>query len=367
MNQNRSSWALQVGTVAGIPIRIHLTFLILLVWLIIGSESGHAVHEAIFVILVLVCVLLHELSHSLVGKRFAVLTRDITLYPFGGIASIVSQPTPKAELFIALAGPISNIIIAAGLFSWVNQSALEHQQVDAMTMIDRLFVTNVALALFNLLPALPMDGGRVLRAVLNLMNVKRATRIAARISQGLCLILAATALYIEQPMLFVISFIIFFGALQETVRSEARGIAIAFTVAEATIPRERLECFTHGTTVSKALRTALTSLHPLYPILLGDKVMGIVFREDILEHAATQPDEYVGGLLTEECPSIDSTEPLSSAFTILEETGSSVLIVLREGTFAGILVHDRVSDFLLLQGIRDRYSKDDDAEWSTPL
>ena len=367
MNQNRSSWALQVGTVAGIPIRIHLTFLILLVWLIIGSESGHAVHEAIFVILVFVCVLLHELSHSLVGKRFAVLTRDITLYPFGGIASIVSQPTPKAELFIALAGPISNIIIAAGLFSWVNQSALENQQVDAMTMIDRLFVTNVALALFNLLPALPMDGGRVLRAVLTLMNVKRATRIAARISQGLCLILAATALYIEQPMLFVISFIIFFGALQETVRSEARGIAIAFTVAEAMIPRERLECFPHGTTVSKALRTALTSLHPLYPILLGDKVIGIVFREDILEHAATQPDEYVGGLLIEECPSIDSTEPLSSAFTILEETGSSVLIVLREGTFAGILVHDRVSDFLLLQGIRDRYSKDDDAEWLTPL
>ena len=367
MNQNRSSWALQVGTVAGIPIRIHLTFLILLVWLIIGSESGHAVHEAIFVILVFVCVLLHELSHSLVAKRFAVLTRDITLYPFGGIASIVSQPTPKAELFIALAGPISNIIIAAGLFSWVNQSALENQQVDAMTLIDRLFVTNVALALFNLIPALPMDGGRVLRAVLHLMNVKRATRIAARISQGLCLILAATALYIEQPMLFVISFIIFFGAVQETVRSEARGIAIAFTVAEAMIPRERLECFTHGTTVSKALRTALTSLQPLYPVLLGDKVIGIVFREDILEHAATQPDEYVGGLLIEECPSIDSTEPLSSAFTILEETGSSVLIVLREGTFAGILVHDRVSDFLLLQGIRDKYSKDDDAEWSTPL
>ena len=367
MNQNRSSWALQVGTVAGIPIRIHLTFLILLVWLIIGSESGHAVHEAIFVILVFVCVLLHELSHSLVAKRFAVLTRDITLYPFGGIASIVSQPTPKAELFIALAGPISNIIIAAGLFSWVNQSALENQQVDAMTMIDRLFVTNVALALFNLLPALPMDGGRVLRAVLHLMNVKRVTRIAARISQGLCLILAATALYIEQPMLFVISFIIFFGAVQETVRSEARGIAIAFTVAEAMIPRERLECFTHGTTVSKALKTALTSLQPLYPVLLGDKVIGIVFREDILEHAATQPDEYVGGLLIEECPSIDSTEPLSSAFTILEETGSSVLIVLREGTFAGILVHDRVSDFLLLQGIRDKYSKDDDAEWSTPL
>jgi Zn-dependent protease len=367
MNQNRSSWAFQVGTVAGIPIRVHLTFLMLLLWLVLGSETGHAIHEAIFVILVFVCVLLHELSHALVAKRFAVQTRDITLYPFGGIASIVTHPTAKAELFIALAGPISNIILAAGLFSWVNPASIENLQVDTLTLVDRLFVTNIALALFNLLPALPMDGGRVLRAVLNLMNVKHATRIAARISQGLCLILAVTALYIEQPMLFVIAFIIFFGAVQETVRSEARGVAIAFTVAEAMVPRERLECFTHGTTVSKALRTALTSLQPLYPILLGDKVIGVVFREDILEHAATQPDEYVGGLVIEECPSIESTEPLSSAFTILEETGSSVLIVLREGAFTGILVHDRVSDFLLLQGIRDRYPKDDDAEWSTPL
>jgi Zn-dependent protease len=367
MNQHRSSWTLNVGNVAGIPIRIHLTFLLLLLWLVLGSESGAALSEALFVLLVFTCVLVHELSHALMGKRFGVQTRDITLYPFGGIASIVSQPTPKGELFISLAGPITNVIIAAGLFPFIDRTLLDKQQLSALTLIDRLFITNIGLAIFNLLPALPMDGGRVLRATLNLLGAKHATKIAARVSQGLCLILAITAIAIEQPMLFIIAFIIFFGAVQEHVRAEAGGVALAFTVADAMIPKERLECFTHGTTVSKALRTALTSLQPLYPIVLGDKVLGVVFREEILEHAATKDDEYVAALNAEECPSIDIQEPLSKAFAILEETGSSVLVVLHQGVFAGLLVHDRVSDFLLLQGIRDRFPKDDNPEWSTPL
>lgn len=367
MNQHRSSWALDVGAVAGIPIRVHLSFLIILLWLVLGSSEGGGLSEALFVLLVFVCVLVHELSHALVAKRFGVQTRDITLYPFGGIASILAQPSPKGELLISLAGPITNIIIAAGLFPFVDKAILEKRELDTLTLVDRLFVTNIALAVFNLLPALPMDGGRVLRATLNLLHVKQATKIAARVSQGLCVIIAITALALEQPMLFVIAFIIFFGAVQEHVRAEARGVAVAFTVADAMVPKARLECFTHGTTVSKALRTALTSLQPLYPIVLGEKVLGIIFREDILEHAATQQDEYVAALNSEECPTIDVSEPLSKAFTMLEETGSSVLVVLKDGAFVGVLVHDRVSDFLLLQGIRDRFPKDDDAEWSTPL
>lgn len=367
MNRSHSPWALRVGTVAGIPIRVHATFLLLLLWLVLGAETGQALHETLFVVLVFMCVLIHEISHALVGKRFAIQTRDITLYPFGGIASIVAQPPPKAELLISLAGPVSNIIIAGILYAWVNPETLIKQDLAALTIVDRLFMTNIALAVFNIIPALPMDGGRVLRATLNVFKVKHATRIAARVSQGLCLLMAGVAIYAQQPILFIIAFIIFFGALQEQVRSEARGIAIAYSVGDAMIPRERLEFFTHGTTVSKALRTALTSLQPLYPILLGDRVIGIVFRDDILEHAATQSDEYIGSLTGPEVPTIDVNEPLSTAFTMLEETGGSVLVVLRDGAFAGILVHDRVSDFLLMQGIRDRYPMDEDAEWTTPL
>jgi CBS domain-containing protein len=99
----------------------------------------------------------------------------------------------------------------------------------------------------------------------------------------------------------------------------------------------------------------------------GDKVIGIIHRDDILEHAATQPDEYLGSIILQEVPTIDVESPLSAAFTTLEETGTPVLIVTQKGEFIGLLVHDRLSDFLLLQGLRDKRSKDDDAEWSTPL
>jgi CBS domain-containing protein len=301
------------------------------------------------------------------AKRFGIQTKEITLYPFGGIASIMAQPTPKGELFISIVGPLSNLIIAAALYAWTDIGNISGQDISKLTLVDRLFITNIALAVFNLMPALPMDGGRVARAVLALLNVKNPTRIAARLSQALCLAMGIAALAFEQPMLLIIAFIIFFGAVQEYVRAEAKIVAVAFTVRDAMIPRARLETFTHGTTVSKALRTALTSLQPLYPVLHGDKVIGIIHRDDILEHAATQPDEYLGSITLQEVPSVDVESPLSTAFTMLEETGTPVLIVTENGEFIGLLVHDRLSDFLLLQGLRDKRSKDDDAEWSTPL
>jgi len=367
MNPKRSAWSLEMGTIASIPIRVHVTFLFLLVWLAFGTDAPSPMREAGFVILVFTCVLAHELSHALMAKRFGIQTKEITLYPFGGIASIMAQPTPKGELFISIVGPITNLIIAAGLYPFTDISSLANTELASLTLIDRLFITNVGLALFNLLPALPMDGGRVARAILSLLNVKQPTRVAARLSQGICLIMGVAALALEQPMLLIISFIIFFGAVQEYVRAEARVVAVAFTVRDAMIPRARLETFTHGTTVSKALRTALTSLQPLYPVMHGDRVIGIIHRDDILEHAATQPDEYLGSITLQEVPTIDVEAPLSSAFTTLEETGTPVLIVTQSGEFIGLLVHDRLSDFLLLQGLRDKRSKDDDAEWSTPL
>jgi Zn-dependent protease len=367
MNPKRSSWSLEMGTVASIPIRVHVTFLVLLVWLAFGTEAPSPMREAGYVVLVFTCVLIHELSHALMAKRFGIQTKEITLYPFGGIASIMAQPTPKGELFISIVGPLSNLIIAAALYAWTDIGNISDQDISKLTLVDRLFITNIALAVFNLMPALPMDGGRVARAVLALLNVKNPTRIAARLSQALCLAMGIAALAFEQPMLLIIAFIIFFGAVQEYVRAEAKIVAVAFTVRDAMIPRARLETFTHGTTVSKALRTALTSLQPLYPVLHGDKVIGIIHRDDILEHAATQPDEYLGSITLQEVPSVDVESPLSTAFTMLEETGTPVLIVTENGEFIGLLVHDRLSDFLLLQGLRDKRSKDDDAEWSTPL
>jgi Zn-dependent protease len=367
VNKARAGWSLELGSVAGIPIRVHLTFLLLLVWLILGAEAGAPWQEVLFVMSIFGCVLLHELAHALTAKQFGVKTRDITLYPFGGIAAILKQPTPKAEVAIAIAGPLTNLLIAALLFWWINFPPLNDDTHRTFSFSEKLIISNLAIALFNLLPALPMDGGRVLRATLALFRVKNATMIAARISQGICLMLAMAALPTGQPMLFVIAFVIFFGAIQEYVRAESRLVALAFVAGDAVVPREKLETFSHGVTISKALKTALTSLQPLYPVMIGDDVMGVVFREDILQHAATQPDEYVSAIMVRSIPSIQATAPLAEAFSLLEETGMQVLMVYRDGAFIGLIVYERLSEFLLLQGLRQQQPKDDDAEWSLPL
>ncbi len=357
---------MQVGTVGTIPIRIHLSFLALLGWLLIGSSKGSALHETLFVIAVFVCVLLHELGHALTAKRFGVQTRDITLYPFGGIASITSQPASVAELLIALAGPAVNLIIAAAIFPWITLPALINLDGDQISFPARLFVTNIALAVFNLLPALPMDGGRVLRACLALCKVQQPTMISARISQGLCIVLAIIGLYLQQPMLFIIAVLVFLGAMHEHIRAETKAIATAFTIEEAMIPRERLESFPHGTTISRALRTSLTSWQPLYPVLNGNALLGIVLRDDILEHAVTRSDDYVGEIMKRSIPEIDINASLADAFSRMDNSSLPVLAVTRDEQYVGLLAYDRLADFLLMHELRHRMPGNDDIEWNTP-
>jgi Zn-dependent protease/CBS domain-containing protein len=366
VQHHRSKWSLELGSIANIPVRIHTTFFLLLAWLVLMTDSPSPMVEGLFVVSVFLCVLLHELGHAIMGKWWGIQTKHITLYPFGGIAAITSQPSPKGELFIAISGPLVNIAIAAIIYPWISVPSVESLNTTPISFVTRLFLTNIGLALFNLLPALPMDGGRVLRALLSLLNVRRPTFFAARISQGICILLGLAGLYLDQPMLFVIAFIIFFGAMQEHVRAETSSLAIAFTVSDVVIPKERLETMSHGTTISKGLRTALTSLQPLYPVMNGDELMGVVFREDLLEHAATRADDYIGEILTRSLPRLEASLSLADALTKLEEEGSNVAVVTRNGQYIGLLVADRLADFLLLQELRQNFPKDDDIEWSTP-
>lgn len=369
VDDRRRGWSIKIGSIGEIPIRIHLTFILLLAWLLFGTASESPLNETLFVIAVFICVLLHELSHALVAKRFGVLTKDITIYPFGGIASIISQPSPKAELAIALAGPLLNLVIAGAIYPWItipdlslNDSSQIGSQLLSFPL--RLFFTNLALAIFNLLPALPMDGGRVLRAGLALAAVKEPTKIAARISQVLCVVLAIAGLYLQQPMLFIIAVIVFFGAMQEHIRVETRAIATAFSIADAMIPKERLESFPHGTTISQALRTSLTSWQPIYPVTNGDALIGLVLREDLLEHAITHHDDYVGEIMKRSIPEIDIAASLADAFSQMETAAIPVLAVTKDGRYTGILAYDRLADFLLLHELRHKMPKDEDIEWT---
>ena len=188
------SWSLAIFRIAGIQLRIHITFLLLIAWLAFGyyAQGGSAVaaSRVIFVLLLFLCVVLHEFGHAFAAKAFGINTPDITLLPIGGVARLERMPEePVQELIIAVAGPLVNVVIALGLFvAGGSQALLNPSTVEGGGLVAQLLTINIMLVLFNLLPAFPMDGGRVLRALLaTRLSYARATQIAANVGQGFCL------------------------------------------------------------------------------------------------------------------------------------------------------------------------------------
>jgi Zn-dependent protease len=203
-------WSIRLGTLSGIPINLHLTFLLLLA--VIGFGQGFA--GVLFVLAIFGSVLLHEFGHALMARRFGIGTRDVTLYPFGGLARLDRLPAePRKEMWIALAGPAVNIAIAAVLLFWLVGTGVVGLGIGAFAA--QLLQINLALAVFNMLPAFPMDGGRVLRAFLSQrIGHFRATEIATGIGKGVALLLGAFGLFVN-PMLVLIAVFVWMGAAQE--------------------------------------------------------------------------------------------------------------------------------------------------------
>src|SRR5438132_11456221 len=179
------SWSIPIIRIAGIQLRIHITFLLLIGWLAIGyyAEGGSAAAAGriLFILLLFACVVLHEFGHALAAKAFGINTPDITLLPIGGVARLERMPEkPAQELVIALAGPMVNVVIALGLFvAGGSQAFLNPSNVAGGGLMSQLLTINILLLLFNLLPAFPMDGGRVLRALLaTRLSYARATQVA---------------------------------------------------------------------------------------------------------------------------------------------------------------------------------------------
>ena len=177
MSQTRATGgAFRVGTALGIPIRIHFTFFLLLLWFGMASAStGEGfLTGVVFILLLFGCVVLHELGHAAMAKRFGVETREIVLYPIGGVARLDRIPSGKAELLIALAGPLVNLVLAGMLVAWlvVRQVQISFSPQDLLAggapVVWQLLTANLTLFFFNLVPAFPMDGGRILRAILSM-------------------------------------------------------------------------------------------------------------------------------------------------------------------------------------------------------
>src|SRR5258705_13605345 len=207
------SWSLKIGSIAGTAVRIHITFILFLAWIFgasyVSGGPNAAWSSLLFMVLLFLCVLAHEFGHILTARAFGVLTPDVILLPIGGVARLERIPEkPQEEFLIAIAGPLVNVVIAFGLVllagAHLNMSDLATVESTKVSLVDRLAAVNLFLALFNMIPAFPMDGGRVLRALLaTRLGFVRATEVAAFIGQGFAFALGFAGLFGNPILIFI--------------------------------------------------------------------------------------------------------------------------------------------------------------------
>jgi Zn-dependent protease/CBS domain-containing protein len=356
-------WSWKIGTLTGIELRIHVTFLLLLGWVgashwIAGRSVDAALNGMAFILALFGCVLLHELGHSLAARRYGIPTRDITLLPIGGVARLERMPEkPSQELVVALAGPAVNVAIAAVLFAWLSVAhewaPVGQMQVASGPFLERLLIANVWLVLFNLIPAFPMDGGRVLRALLaSRMEYVRATQIAAGVGQGLAFVFGLIGLF-GNPMLLFIALFVWIGASQEASATQMRA-AMAGTPIRAAM----LTDFRHldgRDKLAHAVRLILEGSQQDFPVIEGGRVAGILTRTDLLLALAEHgPDYPVASTMRRDFLTTDYTEMLEVAFQRLQECNCHTMPVIHEGCLAGLVTMDNLGEYFLIQAALKR-------------
>lgn len=348
----RSSW--RVATIAGIHINLHLSFALVLVlgawpWLVFGAKG--ALFGAAMSLAVFACIALHELGHSLVARAFGIPVTDITLTPIGGVAVLKDRPkTPTQELLIAIAGPAVNVVLAA-LFAGIGL-AIEGEQAllgAAQTLMREppraehiwvlLVSANVGLAVFNMLPALPMDGGRVLRAALSYVFApERATRLAAVVARGMAALFVLAWLTQDNtsPMLPFIAMVVWFGAGAEVREAKVNRVLAMIHAGDVVSPYGPR--FEPGTTLGQALQTLLVSPLPVFAVEQDGRLVGVVRREDLLEAArAKDAWGYVAAVVMKDVPVIDPFETLDDARSKMQRAQVRAAAVMRGGVFLGLI------------------------------
>lgn len=282
-------WSYRIVRVAGIDVKIHVTFLLLLAWL--GAMRwqdgglGGALEGIGFILLLFLCVLLHEFGHAFAARAYGIRTPDITLLPIGGVARLERMPDkPVQELVVAVAGPAVNVAIAAVLF-FVLAVKFQFSELGDLDRLGEslpanLLAVNVMLVVFNAIPAFPMDGGRVLRALLAMkLDYVLATTIAARVGQVMAGGFAVAGfLGFGSPMLILIAAFVFMGAQQEVAYARFRSTAGSRRVAD--VMHAQFSALPADTPVRHALALVQASAQPFYPVIdLGLRAVGVITRE----------------------------------------------------------------------------------------
>jgi Zn-dependent protease len=351
------AWSAKLGRFAGIDVYVHVTFLLLLAWIAwiywleTGTLGGVATGLTL-ILLLFACVVLHEYGHALTARRFGIGTRHITLLPIGGIALLESMPRdPGQEILVALAGPAVNLVIAAAIWLLMlaggAPGALPGLEIAEGSLLPTLLAANLMLAIFNLLPAFPMDGGRVLRAILSYrMGRVRATRAAASIGQVLAVGLGLLGLF-GNPFLILIAVFVWLGA-----GAEAGAVEVDARLSRQPAGRAMITDFqalAPGDTLARAVELTLSGAQKDFPVLDGGRIAGVLTQAAILRGLR---DLGAGGRVAEvmqPARTADAGASLADLMANLQAAETRLVLVTRGDRLAGLVDLDNISEYLRIQ------------------
>jgi Zn-dependent protease/CBS domain-containing protein len=354
-------WSRKLVTVAGIDVYVHGTFLFLIAFvafsdLVAGKGVPAMVRGILLILAVFTTVVLHEFGHALTARRFGVRTRDITLLPIGGVARMEKMPDkPREQLLVALAGPAVNVVIALLLFGVVR---LLHGPVgfESVRHVDGSFLTqlmwiNVTLALFNLLPGYPMDGGRILRALLAMrMAPERATQTAARIGQGVAMLLAVVGLFANAFLILIAGFV-WLGAKAEHAASTVKVALAGLSVRHAMITDFKTVSPTDA--LSRAVELTLAGFQQDFPVMDGPRLVGVLTYSDVLRGLAERGANLsVQQAMRGEVVTASPSEALEGVLTRMHQGESRVSMVVENDKVVGLLSAGNIGELMALEAAR---------------
>lgn len=352
-------WSLTLGSIAGTAVRLHFTFLLFLAWIgvsdYVAGGPAAALDSVSFIILVFLCVALHEFGHIFMARRFGVKTPEVILSPIGGIANMERIPeAPAQELLVAIAGPLVNVVIAILLMAGfgIGQDQLLAMSFETATLAERLTLVNISLVIFNLIPAFPMDGGRILRALLAMnMGAAKATELAARIGQGFAFLFVLLGLFYN-PILMLVGVFIYFAAASEeqtaSFNSFARDLRVrdAMEVSAVTVPA--------GSPVSKAVDALLSVPQRDFPVVdEAGRLVGLIGRDGIVSGLQQSGAETPVADLMRKAQPLRADMPLVEAFGELRRRGSKAEVVIGpDGLVAGLLTLENIAEMMMIENAR---------------
>ncbi|MHB1325547.1 MAG: site-2 protease family protein [Thermoleophilia bacterium] len=367
-------WSFKVGRIFGIELRVHLTFFLIVLYAayiwgsIYGEGLAGAVYGALIIAILFVCVVIHELCHSRMAQHYGGEVASITLLPIGGVSLLKNMPEdPSKEFWVTIVGPISNLVIAAILFPFIYLvpnpvdgpfGALRNADVlvsiSVQGFVSYLFLINVMLAVFNLLPAFPLDGGRVLRSVLaQRMSYVKATRVAVTTGQLFAFALGIAGLLQGAWLWLIIAVFIYMGAEQEGTGAEVKTVLSKLTVGQAVEAGAKV--LSPEQTLGDVVTIVLHSFQEDFPVLDGDSIVGVLTRANLIGGLHKfGPDVAVSQVMEKEFPLVEASALFSEVYEKMNSSGIKAVPVVEAGKLVGMVTLEHLSEVFMLLSSTDK-------------